>query len=266
MAFLNLHQRVERSSDVRDAWGSTRRTLAFGKCVLASVAILVMWYTLSSWAGHFYGRYFSPLFLPFTVMMGIVIADVYFRRPLRSDGLLVCFRRPLLFAGLLVCFSSPLIVSLAALQMGKGYAGNTMYSQQLPLVRRHVPEEAYVAAAQSGTLGYFRSRVVNLDGKVNAEALRFQNNMWLYLQHREIPWFCDWPSCVRKYLGSDPEAIGWHRVEQEGDFVLYHYANATPGTASGRQQRVSRMRSDLSFATTFVEAVPAVCGLEIDEE
>ncbi len=49
---------------------------------------------------------------------------------------------------------------------------NLFYLDQLALVQRYVPKDAEVGAAQSGTLGFFRDRVVNLDGKVNNEPPR----------------------------------------------------------------------------------------------
>ena len=64
--------------------------------------------------------------------------------------------------------------------------GNPCYRDQLELVETHVPENAWVAAGQSGTLGYFRNHVINLDGKVNPVALEYQRKMPEYLRQLHV--------------------------------------------------------------------------------
>jgi hypothetical protein len=99
---------------------------------------------------------------------------------------------------------------------------NPMYAAQLPLVREYVPEGEAVGAGQSGTLGYFRDKVLNLDGKVNPEALRYQGRIREYLQERQVRWFCDWPEYADAYLGEEPEQRGWRLVGEGGGFELWH--------------------------------------------
>ena len=77
-----------------------------------------------------------------------------------------------------------------------------------------------MGAGQSGTIGYFRDNVVNLDGKVNIDAIIYRNNMQEYLRRQNIIWYCDWDS---KYLGVNPEMNGWFIVEKKGAFTLYHF-------------------------------------------
>ena len=113
----------------------------------------------------------------------------------------------------------------------QGLGGNTVYHDQVALLRDHVPPEALVAAGQSGTLGFFRKHVVNTDGKVNREALAYQDRMWDYLRQRNIRWFVDWPYYINKYLGVPLEAEGlpaaegngWRRVAERNYFYLYEY-------------------------------------------
>jgi hypothetical protein len=70
-------------------------------------------------------------------------------------------------------------------------------------------------------LGFRRAYVVNVDGKVNAEALKWRGRMWEYLDARDIRWFADSTWYVELYLGLEPEAHGWHLIAQDGDFVVY---------------------------------------------
>ena len=98
-----------------------------------------------------------------------------------------------------------------------------MLAEQVPLVEAHVPPNDLVGAVQSGTLGFLRDRVVNLDGRVDVSALARRHDMDRYLREREIRWFADWPWLVRDYLGPDPAKRGWSPVATRGSMTLYRY-------------------------------------------
>ena len=113
------------------------------------------------------------------------------------------------------------------LHTGKGFFGNILYTEQLALVEENTNFDEIVSAGQSGTLGYFRDNVVNLDGKVNAETLAFQDHIWDYLQRREIFWLCDTEMYLKRYLGNNPNNKRWIKVAQKGSCALYHYRKAS---------------------------------------
>lgn len=46
------------------------------------------------------------------------------------------------------------------------------HKQVVDWVQKNVDERQWVGAVQTGTLGYFHDRTINLDGKVNPTALR----------------------------------------------------------------------------------------------
>lgn len=195
-----------------------KQTINFSGCFLAFNATLVLWYVGSSAAAHFYVRYFAPLMVLSTWILGSCLAAVQVTKSRR-------FARIVGPASLVFIF--PVILMTSMWHTGWGSLGNPMYTQQIPLVLRLVPETDYVAAGQSGTLGYFRSKVVNLDGKVNSEALRYQDHMRDYLAERKIRWFCDRLSIVHQYLGPNPEADGWELRGEEGGFLLYHFKGSS---------------------------------------
>jgi hypothetical protein len=95
----------------------------------------------------------------------------------------------------------------------------------LALVEQFVPVGDRVGAGQSGTLGYFRDNVVNLDGKVNPAVLPYRrarpNRVADYIAQNGLRWICDWPGEVERYLGADPDQRGWTRIAAAGAFVLY---------------------------------------------
>lgn len=185
-----------------------RRLWHFAACLLVAAACFVSYYTLFG-AQHFFLRYFAPVALPAVVAAALALA----RLPQRLRLL------PLAFA-------AALCVQTASLAW-QYWASPTLYTSeflaaQVPLVAAHVPDKERVAAGQTGTLGYFRQAVVNLDGKVNAAALREQQHMWSYLEREGITWFCDWRIYGNRYLGKDPTLHGWHETAQRDSFVLWH--------------------------------------------
>jgi hypothetical protein len=181
-----------------------------GLVLLASVAILVAWYLASSFAVWFYLRYFSPLLLVSAILLGRCAADLLRARPVWAGLGLIA-----------LCATVPaLAVSSQFRAVDKG---NIMYTHQLRMVMENVPPGDRVAALQSGTLGFFRDGVVNLDGKVNADALAYRQDIWSYLDRENVRWICDWPGLLRSYFGGRPEQHGWEVLlaEEQGKFVLY---------------------------------------------
>jgi hypothetical protein len=174
------------------------------------VAVLAVWYPSSSWASFFYSRYFAPAsiigvwFWTFVVLKFVQRVD-----------------RNLVIAGLaLIAAQIPVLV---VLHSDASYHQPAMIGEQVPLVGDRVPPNDLVGAVQSGTLGFLRDRVVNLDGRVNFEALGRRHDMAQYLREKDIRWFADWPFLVHEYLGPDPAKSGWSPVATKGSMTLYRY-------------------------------------------
>ena len=189
------------------------RTLRFGLYLCAHVLALAIWYVASSWATHMYPRYLAPLALPATMLAAAALWRI--SATSRRVG-----------NTLTLALGAPALLVLVLLQSGGVFRGNPMYREQLQLVREWAPPEDTVAAAQSGTLGYFREGVLNLDGKVNAEVLRYQGRMWSYLCAARVDWLCDEPVYLAQRLGGDPLEYGWTQVARRGLFTLYRRGEA----------------------------------------
>ncbi len=186
-----------------------RRSLGFAACLGAALGALVLFYGFGFVAYWFYYRYLFPLALPATVAIAWLLAPQLPRRP-----------RLAMAVALLLCL--PTLTSLALAQQGRTLHVPTVYWGQLALLREAgVPDTDLVAAGQAGTLGFFRDATVNVDGKVNREAIPWADHMWDYLDRRQVRWFVDWPYYVERYLGSDPAVHGWHRVAERGPWQLW---------------------------------------------
>jgi hypothetical protein len=189
-----------------------RRSLGFAAMLAAALAALALYYTLSFAASWFYYRYFAPLAVLAGVFVPIAGAAIATRLAWRGA-----------LAGLAVVAATPALTLAVLAHWGAGFSGNAVFHDQVALVREHVPPGERVAAGQTGTLGFFRDRVVNLDGKVNRAALAWQARMWDYLAQEHVVWFCDWQDYAERYLGPDPAAHGWHLVATRADFRLYRH-------------------------------------------
>jgi hypothetical protein len=200
---------------------TTRRLLEFAACFGLGFAALLVYYVGGFSAHWFYYRYFAPIALVSFVVVPILAA----RAVCGGPG-----RLPLQAAAVLLVVQMLIVVGFA--MVGRGLGGNTVYFDQVQLVRDHVPAIDAVAAGQAGTLSFFRDRVINTDGKVNRDAIAYQDHMWDYLRAHDVRWFADWPFYVNKYLGVplDPsgdkpvaEANGWRFVAEQNYFYLYEY-------------------------------------------
>jgi hypothetical protein len=190
------------------ASGRARRTIEFGAVLAVAMAVLALYYGLSFIAYWFYYRYLFPVALLASVAIAWATAPAVLRHPTVAGALLA-----------LLC--APTLVSAVMAQHGRTLHVETVYWEQLAMIAEQVPDRDAVAAGQAGTLGYFRARVVNVDGKVNREAIPYQTHMWDYLAARDVRWFADWPFYVEKYLGRDPAQHGWHQVGQKGYWQLW---------------------------------------------
>lgn len=181
-------------------------SLYFAYTLFFSSMLLGGYYLFYSGAVHFYGRYLSPIMLLSIPMTAICLTLV--RR----------YANMAYIASIVPLFGIA-IASIIGWQAQVGVSRSPFYTNQLQLIAYYVPTDELVGAGQSGTIGYFRDKVINLDGKVNASALLYKTNMWKYLEQQNIVWYCDWDST---FLGADPMANGWKTVATKGPFTLYH--------------------------------------------
>lgn len=141
---------------------------------------IVGYYGLSFGARHFLGRYFSPL-APLLIVATIWVAmDIFSRREL--------ILRPLVIVALLLSIGLGIRYALPGVRVQGHF-------QVVDWVEQNVDDDVWVAAVQTGTLGYWHDRTINLDGKVNPEALearRTKGNVLDYVVESKIDYLADW--------------------------------------------------------------------------
>jgi len=143
----------------------------------------------------FYVRYFSPLLIVSIPLLALLLAE---QPALR--------RRPEVFLAALVLLFS----ALDYVALHRGRTGNPHYPAAA-YVYENFPA-VHVGAFQSGVIGYFNPDVENLDGKLNAGALRATRNGSLgeFIDQEGINVLIDWPSYFNQlpqgYLATEWQA------------------------------------------------------------
>lgn len=146
---------------------------------------LTFYYGFFFGAAHFLSRYLSPL-APFMIIAALATA--------LELGRLLMRGRPEAFGYLYT--GGGLLLSLAllfrALLPGVTLEG---HEQVVAWVDENLTEETWAGAVQTGTLGYWHDRTINLDGKVNPEALAArlaEGHVLNYVTNSKVDYIIDW--------------------------------------------------------------------------
>jgi hypothetical protein len=198
------------------------RAMEFLFRVTVSVSILAFWYCLESSAYYFYCRYLAPLMLLPLFVLALLAARAAVRyRRLVCGGL----------AALAIAFCAYNMLLTTSFALERLYTFD-----QLALINRLVPATAKVGAMQSGAMGYLRGGALNLDGRVNNEALQYRGNLGSYLKLKGVVWFCDREDEVDEVLGGT-QPPDWKFVAKQGIFLLYRRSSAALGAETSRERR-----------------------------
>jgi hypothetical protein len=174
----------------------TRRHFATGALFTAT---LLTYYGLFFGANWFLPRYFSAA-SPFLwlCVVGAACALAYKLTSMKPI-------RPIA-AKLVVGLLTVLAVAFAANDYRKGTTH--MHKQVVEWTQSHVAADVWVGAPQTGTLGYFHDRTINLDGKVNPQALQRlvdDGHILNYVLSSPVDYIVDWVGMT-----------GWVKQDQHG--------------------------------------------------
>jgi len=172
-----------------------------------AVAILVPLYVMFFWAVHFYARYTTPLhcvILPFlAVILSALLAAVKRKEMVIHAFFVVLIASFTIFAGVI-------------LHTG---VTNSPQSVSAGFIQQYFDQKVRIGAFQSGALGYFNQNTINLDGKVNSQALRALRTKTLerYIDEAHIDVIIDWPEAIHGSL-NEQWLTGWQPcVRQPAD-------------------------------------------------
>ena len=156
---------------------------------------LASYYGLFFGAPHFTSRYLAPL-APLLIVAVLVVALSVFRRLPRGETIA---------AG--VGLGGMALSVLLLLRLLWPGAHEHEHFQVVRWVEENTTPATWVGAVQTGTLGYWHDRTINLDGKVNPEALQARitdGHVLGYVVDSRIDVIADWAGVAE--WGRRPEA------------------------------------------------------------
>lgn len=156
---------------------------------------LALYYGFFFGAAHFLSRYLAPIAPLLIVATLIVLLDLAKR--------LAGVRAQRVVAGVGLA-SLALCLVLVGAKLLRGEQG---HFQVVGWVQENVPKGTWVGAIQTGTLGYWHDRTINLDGKVNPEALaarRADGDVLTYVLDSPITYLADWHGIATWADGRNP--------------------------------------------------------------
>ena len=152
---------------------------------LTFALLMCLYYGFYFGAGWFLSRYLSPIApLLITATLSVALSIFKLMTPARATAIVSVF--------------GVLSLLLCAALLGRYLIPGTKeqgHFQVVDWVNENVPEETWVGAIQTGTVGYWHDRTINLDGKVNPEALNAlltEGNVLNYVLDSEIVYLADW--------------------------------------------------------------------------
>lgn len=179
---------------------------------------LVGFYGLIYGAGYFMGRYLFPL-SPWMALLSVALVHRLWAKLGRP--------RPRLMLAL--ALSSAMILSIGLDIRARRHGMNNGHFQVVEWVEQHVPDDVWVAAVQTGTLGFFHDRTYNLDGKVSPAALeaRLEDRIYEYVLERPIQYIVDWAG-IAIWVDDEPMAQHFEVVIADNQNGLAVLRRTTP--------------------------------------
>jgi hypothetical protein len=165
----------------------------------AGVVVLPILYFTFFWAAHFYARYTAPI----TILAIVVTAAAVVRLPRNV-------RTPLTYAAIA---GFAVANAIAAWQTHHRGGISDGHSVAAGYVARHLPKDARVGAFQSGVVGFYNENVINLDGKVNVDALAAMRTKTVeeYVDSERINYVIDWEGVIDGLMPRAMKSGAWER-------------------------------------------------------
>ncbi|MFN3889851.1 MAG: hypothetical protein ACK4MV_05580 [Beijerinckiaceae bacterium] len=165
----------------------------------AGVLSLPVIYFTFFWAAHFYARYTAPI----VVLSLLVSAAAAALLPMRA-------RKMLVFAAF-----SGFVVANGWAAWDTHHRGGISdgHSVAAGYVAKHLPRDARVGAFQSGVVGFYNENVINLDGKVNVDALAAMRARRVeeYVDRERIDYVIDWEGVIDGLMPRAMQSGEWVR-------------------------------------------------------
>lgn len=170
-----------------------RHDLVARRFLLVAMGLAVClggYYGVAFGAPHFLARYLSVV-SPFLWLVTALTVVYFFQAVFKTQTLW----RTAFFV--VVAALATLAAAFAGATFARGFSPGTAHDhkQVAEWVVAHVPKQVWVGAPQTGVVGYFHDRTLNLDGKVNPDALRVlldEGHILNYVLTSQVDYIADW--------------------------------------------------------------------------
>lgn len=170
---------------------------------LISILFLIFIYIIFFWASHFYYRYSTPISIFIIVFFGLAVSKSFENKSSPVKYLSVLF--------LITVFFIQTYVSLH-----RGVIGNN-HTVSAGFIPKHFSSVEKIGVFQSGVIGYFNPNVINLDGKIDNDALSAIKNKSLneYIDINKINVLIDWSGYIYGNLDSNYIKLNWSEFPEK---------------------------------------------------
>jgi len=174
-----------------------RASFSPGVAILALfVGCLYVYYALFFGMPGFLGRYFFPVtILGVLILAAAVGSDTADRgRSLIDDRQSKIDNLPIFRGAFLIVLAFAFLLTIAFNVRIYRNGRTHLHAQVVEWVDKNVPDDVWVGATQTGTLGYYHDRTINLDGKVNPIAFEYrqQGRIAEYARQSNVKYIVDW--------------------------------------------------------------------------
>ena len=179
--------------------------------------VLMIYYVFFFGAPHFLPRYFHPArilwLLVFVTSVPVFLSrfrSYQLRKPRFAKRILI------LFAFCAIGFSLSRYAYYFVVSGVNDLYRTALWAQQHP--------DKKIGMQQTGISGYFASNVVNLDGKVNFEALqaRQHNDIGSYIIKRDLDYIVDWSDfAIPMVLSAESHGAKFVRIDSLGRVIIF---------------------------------------------
>jgi hypothetical protein len=172
------------------------------KMIMISFLMLVSIYFFFSDAAYFYIRYLALIMILSFPVFVVVLGQIYIKY------------RIVRMVSMIVIVTAFIIQALLYLHSGKAI---NKFSARAGYVKNNFSEDVRVAAFQTGVAGYLCENIINLDGKMDNEALKSiaSGNIESYIDKMNVDVLIEWKDFILILLNQEYLANHWDLFDDD---------------------------------------------------
>ena len=172
------------------------------KMIMISLLVLIIIYFFFSSASYFYIRYLALIMILSFPIFVVVLAQIYTKfRIVRTTSVII----------IITIF---IIQALLYMHSGKSIS---KFSVRAGFVKNNFSEDVRAAAFQTGVAGYLCENIINLDGKMDNDALKSieNDNIEIYIDKMNVEVLVEWKDFISNLLSHEYLEKYWNLYDDD---------------------------------------------------